>query len=76
MTTDELRWYVDAYRAENFGGGMIPFDFAYHKALDSGHSPAASQTAGVYAVLNAFVKYVEQKESGDGSFIIELGDSS
>lgn len=72
MTAEQLREYVKTYRSENFGGGLIPFDMAYNDALDSGHTRATASTAGVYAVLDAFVNYVEIKESGDEKVTINL----
>lgn len=38
---------------DQFGGGMVPFDTAYFKALSAGATPADAQTAGVIAVFEA-----------------------
>lgn len=42
-----------------FGGGMIPFDDAYWKAVDGGLTAAEAQRHGVEAVLQAFVLSAE-----------------
>lgn len=72
MTSDELRAYLKTYRTDSFAGGLIPFDFAYNESLNSGNPRVVAQSAGVYAVLNAFVNYVEIRETdgrGEGALI-------
>jgi hypothetical protein len=61
----DLREFTQRYFEESFGGGMIPFDDVYWKALDSGHSPAEAQRAGVHAVVEKIVTMYEQAERDD-----------
>ncbi len=74
MTVEELREYVKSYRAENFAGGMIPFDHARNEALKNPLcSPMSAEAAGVYAVLDAFVNHVEIKETnGEQAVLVKL----
>ena len=62
-----LRLHLDDYKA-TFGGGMIPFDNAYHKAYNPAAGPgqgtlAEAQMAGGYALLEAFIKFVESRDA-------------
>lgn len=45
-----------------FGGGMIPFDNAYHAALRKGATQAEAQHAGVMAVLRNTSSPTAQEE--------------
>lgn len=57
-----MRDAIEAARAawdKQFGGGMIPFDDAYHAALREGSTIAEAQRAGVAAVLDAFATALE-----------------
>lgn len=56
--------FLQSYK-QSFGGGMIPFDTAYHKALNEGHTVAMAQTAGVHAILKAFVVQYEAAREGN-----------
>lgn len=47
----------EAWR-QQFGGGMVPFDRAYHEAFGAGATAAESQAAGVAAALEAFVAHI------------------
>lgn len=41
---------------KGFGGGMLPFDEFYWKALKVGKSPAEAQALGVDAILERFIE--------------------
>lgn len=43
------------------GGGMIPFDDIYFKALSIGKTPAEAQALGVDALLEAFLKRLTER---------------
>ncbi len=60
-----LEYFIDEYFAMNFGGGMIPFDDAYWKAIDNGESPAVAQQYGVHAVVREFVKQYRQTQENE-----------
>jgi len=48
----------------SFGGGMVPFDQAYHEVLKEGGSPAQGQAAGAYALLHFYMYEVEKRLNG------------
>lgn len=45
-----------------FGGGMLPFDFAYQESREARGTDAEAQQAGAYALLEAFVEELEDQE--------------
>lgn len=47
----------------SFGGGMVPFDDAYFTALGEGATPAEAQRRGVYALLDEFAKFYNDRLS-------------
>lgn len=59
MTARQL---LEVWRGR-FGGGMVPFDKAYHEVLATGAIPAHAQMAGAYAMLTQFVDELEQIEA-------------
>jgi hypothetical protein len=62
MTQNALQAALAEWK-ESFGGGMIPFDFAYQDCYSGGGSIAQAQIAGGHALLESFVEYVAKREA-------------
>lgn len=58
MTAEEIIRRVRRQVSGDFGGGMIPFDVAYHDALREDCSIAEAQRLGVYAMLDSYTERI------------------